>query len=210
MSGEDSNSGRNTTDVHQDAVERFERVLDLQADLLSELDTKAEHVTRLVGVIVGVVLTAFSVAFQFGEGMPAASFPTALTFGLGTAALVVTLGLAVVTYLSSRLKLGLHPDASYTLQDGSVSPGVYSMLVMNSYASAIEENKEVLQANARRFRRTLVALLGGVSLLAIAVLQYVVLPSRASKWVALGGGLLFIGGAFWYVLTGRYLTLDTQ
>lgn len=208
MTGKVSIPDDDVTAVQEDAVDRFERMLDLQSDLLSELDTKAEHVTRLVGVILGVILTAFSVAFRTGEGVVEPTVPTALTFGIGTAGLVLTLVLGTITYLSSRLKLGLHPDTSYALQGGNLPPEAYPRLVLNSYASAIEENRDVLQVNANRLRMTLTTLMGGVAFLAIAVLQYVALPSNASRWVAFLVGTIVIAAVSTYVLTGRYLTLD--
>lgn len=115
MTGDSDAAGNGSTDVAGrptgDAIDRFERVVDMQADLLSDIDNKAEHVTRLVGLLLGVVLTA---------------------------------------------------------------------------------------------------LLVGVTYLALAVFQYVVLPANGWKWASFVVGSILLLGTVWYVLTGRYLTLETQ
>ena len=53
-----------------DAVDRLERVIDTQIDTVDDFDQKAAYVTRFVGVALGLVLTAVSLASRFGGGIP--------------------------------------------------------------------------------------------------------------------------------------------
>ncbi|PSQ48369.1 hypothetical protein BRD12_06465, partial [Halobacteriales archaeon SW_12_67_38] len=58
-----------------DAVDRLERVIDTQIDTVDDFDQKAAYVTRFVGVVLGLVLTAVSLASRFGGGDPATQLP---------------------------------------------------------------------------------------------------------------------------------------
>ena len=191
-----------------DGMDRLEREIDHQVALLDAIDTKAEHVTRLVILLVGVILTAISIGIRMTGGPPAASVPVRIAFAAGMAGLVATMVTAIVTYLSSRMRLGLHPSTADTFESVDMPMDQYAMLVINAYASVIEDNKAVLDTNSFRFRITLVCLVVAVSYVATAILFYVVPPSR--PW-GYGGVLLttvFVVGTGWYVLTGRYLTIQ--
>lgn len=77
--------------------------------------------------------------------------------------------------------------------------------MLRAYADAVERNRQVLSANARRFRWTLVALLVGIAYLAMAALLFALAPSGMWGWIVLIAGTVAIGVVAWYLLTGRYL-----
>ena len=92
--------------------------------------------TRLVGILLGVILTALSISFRFNGGPPQASLPTSIAFGLGLVGLLVSMLLAIITYLSSQFELGLHSSAADALVDEKpLTMHQYSSLVANTYAN---------------------------------------------------------------------------
>ncbi|PSQ64850.1 MAG: hypothetical protein BRD24_09145 [Halobacteriales archaeon SW_9_67_24] len=188
-----------------DAVDRLERVIDTQIDTVDDFDQKAAYVTRFVGVVLGLVLTAVSLASRFGGGDPATQLPAVAAVAGGVVRLVAAVAGAIVTYLSSRVVVGLHPHAARAIADGEYGGDEYNTLLLRAYADAVERNRQVLSANARRFRWTLVALLVGIAYLAMAALLFALAPSGMWGWIVLIAGTVAIGVVAWYLLTGRYL-----
>ena len=101
-----------------DAVDRLERVINTQIDTVDDFDQKAAYVTRFVGVVLGLVLTAVSLASRFGGGDPATQLPAVAAVAGGVVGLVAAVAGAIVTYLSSRVVVGLHPHAARAIADG--------------------------------------------------------------------------------------------
>ena len=191
-----------------DAVDRLERVIDTQIDTVDDFDQKAAYVTRFVGVVLGLVLTAVSLASRFGGGDPATQLPAVAAVAGGVVGLVAAVAGAIVTYLSSRVVVGLHPHAARAIAGGEYGDDEYDTLLLRACADAVERNRQVLRANAGRFRRTLVALLVGVAYLAMAALLFALAPSGVWEWAILIAGTVAIGVVAWYLLTGRYLRLE--
>ena len=191
-----------------DAVDRLERVIDTQIDTVDDFDQKAAYVTRFVGVVLGLVLTAVSLASRFGGGDPATQLPAVAAVAGGVVGLVAAVAGAIVTYLSSRVVVGLHPHAARAIAGGEYGDDEYNTLLLRAYADAVERNRRVLRTNAGRFRRTLVALLVGIAYLAMAALLFVLAPSGGWEWAILIVGTVAIGVVAWYLLTGRYLRLE--
>lgn len=193
-----------------DLIDRFERNVDMQASLLGEIDDKAGRIARLVALVLGVVVSALSIGVRFSTGSPEATVPTLVTFGLGTVGLVVSMAGALVTYLSSKIKLGVHPTSARTLEGSPISKRTYSRLVMKSYANTLEKNRRVLDVNARRLQFTLTSLVVGTSNLALAALLYVAVETVRGQWITTGLGSLAILGIAGFVLSGRYLVLEER
>lgn len=189
-----------------DTANRFEREIDLQDQAIEAVDNKAEHVTRLVGIVLGVVLTALSLGIRFEGGPPDVSLPVELSFGLGLLGMFGSITFAIITYLSSKLKMGLHPATAETINHQDLDPEEYAELLMNAYAFALEWNKEVIDTNYRRFRRTLTALFIGLSYLGLSAFIYVLVPGGSWGWATFVIGTVFVGGVTIYILSRKYLT----
>lgn len=196
------------TETRFDLVDRFERNVDLQASLLGEIDEKAGYVARLVALVLGVVVSALSIGVRLGTGPPEATIPTLVAFGLGIAGLVVSMSGALVTYLSSKIKLGVHPASAIALEEPSIDRTTYSRLVMNSYANTLEKNRRVLDVNARRLQFTLASLVVGTSYMALTALLYVAIETERVQWITTAVGSLVIFGIAGFVLSGKYLVLE--
>lgn len=212
MSNE-STSGATDPSPYVDAADRLERVIDTQLATLDGIDTKAEHVTRLVAVLLSVLLTIVSVAVRI-DGIDAGTphAPVVVAFVGGVGSLLLALIGGIVTYLSSRVKMGLHENVGHVSSNPTYETNEtkHHRRVLGSYARAIEQNRGVLETNARRFRLTLVCLMIGVSLLSVAVSLLVSGTRGAAAWSGVAVSLVGLGFVGWYVLTGRYLTLEER
>lgn len=194
-----------------DAANRLERSLDRQIELIDGIDDKAEHVTRLVGLLIGAVFSLLSVAaraLQIRLDIP--NLPVQLSFFAGTAFLLVSMAGAIVTYLSSKPKIGLHHSAGALLNNPDYDADMdrHVRRVIGTYAYNLERNESVLETNAYRFRLTLMFLLLGVLYLAATGLLYLGGYGAGVSWASLVVLALGSVGIAWYILAGKYLTLE--
>lgn len=196
--------------VNLDAISRFERVLDHQITHLETIDNKAEHVMRVIALLLGLLITAVSIVVRANDGLPAISRPVEVSFAIGFVATVVTFAAAVVTYISSRMRFGLHFDAADTLQTTELPMHQYSRLVLNAYASALEDNKAVVDTNNARFRITLGSFLFGVGFIALSISELLLVETAENQWnwTVIGGfAITLISGL---VVEGRLLILPNE
>lgn len=214
MAGDpESEDDTSSLDPYVDAADRLERVIDTQVATLDGIDTKAEHVTRLVAILLGVILTLVSISVRVDGFEPGAlPGPVALAGTMGVVSLILAMAGAIVTYLSSRFKMGLHPVVGHLLRDPQyeMTPDQHIRRVLGTYGYAVEQNRQVIDANSRRFRWTLVFLLGGISFLSLGTLVFVGGIRELEAWVTVVGAVGAFGAVGWYILTGRYLTLEQQ
>lgn len=205
--------GNNEPNPYVDAADRLERSLDVQINQIADIDNKAEHVTRLVGVLIGAIFTLFSVASRIPAiELEPPSIPVGLAFTSGVILLLASMGAAIVTYLSSKYRIGLHEATGNLLsrEDYETDFDEHVRRVLGTYAYNIRRNRKVIRTNAQRFRYTLLCLLLGIVYLAVAGTFYLApFPSPVS-WVAFGAVSAFASGTSYYVLTGRYLTLQDE
>lgn len=108
----------------RDAADRFERSIDHQIQTLNDIDNKAEHVTRLLGLLIGAILSVLAVAVRVNDGtISPPNTPLFVLFVAGLASLVLAMGLSIIAYLSSRFKIGLHYRPAYLLSQQAYSVG---------------------------------------------------------------------------------------
>lgn len=199
-----------------DTANRLERNLDVQGTTLNEIDKKAAHVTRLLGILIGLVFSVVSIGLKFDSGgggsFPSVALQTFLSFTFGVTFLVLSMAAAIVTYLSSKFKIGLNSTAGHLLQNPDYETEMQQHIrrVIGTYAYNIDQNRKVIETNSKRFRRALVLLLLGVAYLAAAGILFVGLEDGLPAWIVLGITTLASGVLTWYILSGRYLTLENQ
>lgn len=210
-----------TSNAKVDAANRLERHLDEQLTSIQRIDDKAEHITRLLGVLLGLVFTALSVVSQFsatdtGERvnpvahLEAVPVPTEIAFLFGVVFLLLSLIGSVITYLSSVVRRGLHPNVGHLLSrdDYETDTGEHVRRVLGTYGYNIQENHEVLMTNARRLRLTLICLLLGVSYLSVSGVMFLEMQPFGNRWHLLVATSVLAAGLSGYVLSGRFLTLN--
>lgn len=200
-------------EAYTDAADRLERGIDHQVNIINGIDDKAEHVTRLLGILIGLIFSVLSFAtqskfLQVREPSNAAI----LTFLLGVLFLLVSMGSAIITYLSSRFRIGLHPSVGGYLSepDVEIEQEMHLKRVLGSYGSILRENKQVIETNSRRFRFTLFFLLIGVLFLSTAGSIHVGGLTDFGAWIGLIVAFVLAGVSGWYIIGGKYLTLDIQ
>lgn len=199
--------------VYEDAADRLERVLDIQHNIINDVDTKAAHVTRLLGILIGVAISVLSLTHQVeGIDLADATRPTLVSFSLGFVALLLSMVAASITYLSSRFKMGMSHNVGKWLsnEDTQTTTKTHLRRAVGTYGYNIERNVPVIKANFKRFRTTILLLLVGVTYLATAgVLFAFQIEAGIGRYVAIGV-TISAGLLAWYVLSGKYLTLDDQ
>jgi uncharacterized membrane protein YhfC len=213
MSGENSRDEDESdfeTDLNPwvDSLDRFERELDIQIDTLDSIDDKAQQTARIIAVLLGLVLTAIPLTIRFIGPRFAGSLSNTLSFGLGIAGLIAALIGAIITYLSSRFDAGLDPAVADGLATYDVSPEQYRVLVLGAFASALEKNREVIRANAFRFRLALTALIVGIVYLAGAAFSLGIEATNIGGWAVFVVATTIAAGTVIYIVSGRYLTIQ--
>lgn len=211
-SGE-SESPETELEVYEDAADRLERVLDIQHEVINDVDTKAAHVTRLLGVLIGVVVSALSLTHQIqGVDLADATRPVLVSFLLGLGALLLSMIAASITYLSSRFKIGLSYNVGKWLSNEETATTTTTHLrrTVGTYGYNIERNEKVLKSNFRRFKFSILLLLVGVVYLAGAGVLFAFEMENETGQILVGSITLFLGILAWYILSGKHLTLDDE
>lgn len=196
-----------------DAADRFERSIDVQIQTLNAVNDKAEHVTRLLGLLIGAILSVVAVGVRVNDGsLSPPNTPLLLLFIAGLASLLLAMTLSTITYLSSKFKIGLHYRPAQLLSQDAYSVGkqTHYKRIIGTYAYNLERNEEVIDVNAKRFRRALVALLVGVVFLSAAGISFLASLGPDQRWLVVAIAIVVNLSISAYILTGRYLTLEGQ
>lgn len=215
-SGDGSNGPRTRpgpfdVDAYLDAADRLERAMDTQIRIIEGIDDKAEHVTRLIALLIGVIFSVVSLLTRLSQAPSTPPpFMVLLAFGMGVGGLLVSMGAGVITYLGSRYRIGLHHDVGEILSDPSYATDMPEHVrnVLGSYAFVIGQNRRVVESNVYWFRLTLLFLLYGMSFVALSGFLYVGgFESPVPRNAVVGASLLSLGVGY-YVLSGSFLPLQ--
>lgn len=165
--------------MERDAIDRFQRTIDVQLQLLDGIDNKAQRVSQYTVILVGVIFTAVSLIPETN----ALSFEhasTAIVFAFlgGITGLIVAIGWSIITYISSVQEYGPDRGFGYDVADGTLDPPLYREALLVSYSDAVARNRLVIDTNAQRFKNALAALMAGI------------------VYVSAAGAMLLIPGGF--------------
>lgn len=203
--------GASNLEPRADAIERYWRTIETQIAFLEQIDVKAQRIIRYTALLVGIVLTAVSFVSRTG-GIVAAdvSLVSKLTFVLGIGSLLAAIGLATYTSLNSAMRYGLGQNFGHRVADGTIRSPDYERIVVNAYASVVGQNRKVVNVNARRFQRSLIALLVGLVYVSSSGLMVVLSVSQPSE-----GALLMVVSAIatWivrHIHEEQYLVLERR
>lgn len=194
-----------------DAIQRFEKQIAVQIDLLNELDNKAKSIAHYTTILLGIVIAAVSLTIQ--SEVASDPHPTTLTigtFGIGLLLLFLAISQSIHTYLSSVVQYGLEPEFGFNVSTRSLDDGLYLPLALAGYAHAVSSNKEVIDTNARRFRWAPFFLLSGLAYVSVAGFVFIVqLPHSVNSIIIIIVTviLLMVG---WYIFTENYLVLERE
>lgn len=196
-----------------DAADRLERVIDAQSATLDRIDDKSGRIARLLGLLLGVVLSSLSLGAQLtGVTFASLSTPTRVAFLVGVGALLLALAGAIVTLLGSRYKIGLGHDVGVLLsrKDYEVSTETHLRRVVGTYAQNVKLNYRIIEVNARRLRRTLGSLLLGLLYLTFSAAFVVTSVAEPVEWVLVVLTIPIAAGMGWFVLSDRYLPIEEE
>lgn len=191
-------------EAHLHLAEKYDRIVESQLSALTNVDTNAWRAARLIGILLGILLTGLSIVAQ-GENTAVTSSPGLLIFLiLGVISLLVSLVFAAVSILN--VKVGYGPGTHLTdgLTTGDVSPEAYPGIVSKNLAKNIETNNRVLSSKADKLRYTYNFLIVGLVSFSTVVSFLITSPGRVGV-VAIGVvSILMMLGVSYYILCKKY------
>ena len=143
MSGDDRDHDLESLRISQ---EEARTVLDHQIDTVSEVDQKAAETTRLVGLMLGLILTAASIIAQ--SALTLDPYLNWATFS-GIVLLIAAFIASVITYSSTNIEAGIGKSDIQRLIDGKYTEKEWLILLLRSEGEWMEENEKRLQQNTR-------------------------------------------------------------
>lgn len=197
-------------DPEVDLLQRYEQMVQTQVETINSIDDKAARVSRLIGLLVGVVLSAVSLLVASDVGITTNGTLFLAHLFVSGAALVVALAQAIVTYLSSTFEYGPPSELGSFMSKYNVTAQDYKSQLLGGYSSTVRRNREVVVTNARRFQRCLASFLIGIIFAVTASVVLVGTPSIVigvvASWLAVYASVFLV----YYVTQEEYLTLDRQ
>lgn len=158
-----------------DLLGRYERMVQTQVETVNEIDDKAATTMRVVAVLLGALLSLLTFLSDGGTlDITATTIASVLWVAVGVAGLLVSLGLCLYTYLSSRTLFGPDSALGKVLASNRVTLDDYQSHLLGGYATAISANREVIRTNSRRFRNTLLMMLYGLVGISTGLALYIV------------------------------------
>lgn len=196
-----------------DAAKRLERVIDAQSSTLERIDDKSGRIARLLGILLGIVLSTVSLSVQFTDvTFESLSTPTRLSFLVGVGFLLVSLAGTCITLLSTRYETGLGYATGKLLSktDYEVSSERHLRRVLGTYAHSVRTNRRIIAVNAHRFRRALLSFLLGLLYVTLAPMLVVADTFWGGDWAILVLSVPVASSVGWFVLSGRYLPIERE
>jgi len=194
-----------------DALTRYERTIDHQLGLLNSIDDKAQTVVQYTGVVLGLLATSVSLIPRI-NGVQFSDVPESskLMFIGGAMMLLGAIVGGMITYLSSVITYGLGPKFGASVAERRIQSPIYEESILNSYADAVDENRDVINTNAIRFKLTLEILIAGLSLLALSGLYAILSPPLWGEGILGVLWMLLTGAVLGYIHREAYLVLDRK
>lgn len=193
-------------DPEEDLLDRYDRMVQTQIELLNGIDEKAATTMRLVTIITGLLLAGTAVIAELDR----AALLTASTVGLawvtvGLGFLLLSLSLALFTYVSSHVLHGPREQLGEILAGHTVSEDDYRTHLLRGYSRALKYNGRIVRQNSRRFGYCLQGLLYGMFSVSVGlILLFTTLPGILEGLVSLV--MVSVGGyAGWRVADENYL-----
>ena len=214
--------GENGDDAEDSSIEEFDldlvaleegrRTIDKQNEILNNIDDKAARILRINLVIVGLIFTGLSVVTgtesqtdQVQEILPDV---INIYTELGLLALLLSTGVAALTYTASALRIGVTGGSLRRIVfEGDTLDRKRLRGLTRSYSKWIEQNYRTNAYNAPLATVTLIFLVYAVILLTLGGIETI----RAVRWYENVVAMIFI--VIFTVLTGiwgqieRYLRL---
>jgi hypothetical protein len=165
-----------------------------QQQTLSDVDTKASRILRINLVLLGIIVSAISIAAQNGgtgnAGQPALDPLLNVYAELGVLSLVLSTVFAGITYTASELDVGVSADNVQSLLDAPYSTETIEELLVKNYIVRINFNRSENIRNIPLIQLTILLVLAAMILFSLAVYQAVLRP--VELWVSGPAVVLFL------------------
>lgn len=203
MTGGDS-SADDGQDFHLHLAEKYDRMIESQLSALTNVDTNAWRAARLVGLLLGILLTGLSIVAQ-GENTAITFSPAVLIFLiLGVISLLVSLVFAAVSLLNVEVGYGPGTHLTDGLTDGEVSPGAYPGIVSKNLSKNIEKNNRVLSSKADKLRYTYNFLIVGLIAFSTGIGFLITSPINEVVYGVSLFSIVMMMGISYYILWKKY------
>lgn len=199
MSGEshfDADATEADVETLQSACEEGRRTFEYQVERLREIDSKAIEILKANLLIIGVLVTALSIAVQSGIDVSGVANP--FTIG-GAVLLLLSTAIAGVTYNASNVRGGIGRGAIERILAEEYTEREFYEVLARSYGEWIEYNSEVTAVNDILITVTVVLVIDAFLFLTVGVVVAFVDPPLL---VTVGGFLAMtaaLGVGSWIV-----------
>lgn len=178
------------------------RTLRSEADLtverqlatLADIDEEASRMLRLNVLLVGVVVSALSIASQLegnsGAGVPRIGQFQNVYVELAVGSLVVSTALAAITYSATEYDVGISTENAMKLLGAGLPPERIEALLVKNYVARVNFNRSTNVRNLPLVTATIVFAVVGVVLFALGTYQATVRPI---PWWLAAGAIVVIG-----------------
>lgn len=130
--------------------EESQRTLRNQLDTLDDIDSKSMSILRINIVLLGLILTAVSIASDTPNGssiVPVTELNN-LYFVSGIVAILVSTAIAALTYTASDSDVGIQQERIYSTIDANLSEREFEVAATQTYAHWIGFNRRTILLNA--------------------------------------------------------------
>ena len=200
---DDDSSDSDEQDRQLHLVERYERVVESQLSALTNVDTNAWRAARLIGILLGILLTGLSIVAQ-GDTEVTFSLPALLFFTVGIMSLLLSLLFATVSILNVEVGYGPGTDITDGLTNGEISSEGYPAVVSKSLANSIKKNKTVLSSKADKLRYTYNFLIVGLVSFSTAGSFLIISPSTGGVIAVIVCSIAAMISVSHYIINKKY------
>lgn len=190
-----------------DVADRYQDTVDRQIDSLINFDRKAWRATRLIGILLSVTLSGYSIFWDdLGIEMSVQHAPFLLSFSIGVIGFLAALSFSILSYLSSSVGLGPNTKIGRKLSDGSLDAADYRKKLVRNYTNTIDANASVLESKSRRLKRTSSSIFIAFCFTTVAtILAIINLPSQIA-WGGLVLSSIAVIAVVYYIHSDFYKT----
>lgn len=179
-------------DLLSELCSEARKTVDGQRETLNDVDTKASRILRLNVLLIGVIVSALSIAVQNGGG-PASTLPGVgpflnLYMKLGVAFLILSTALAALTYTASELDVGVDSDNLTSLLRAEMPLDDARELLVKNYVVRINFNRSTNIRNIPLITSTIVFLVVAVVCFALGIYEAVI--DYVPLWLSISALLL--------------------
>lgn len=175
-----------------------DETVDRQLDALADIDDKASRMLRLNVLLVGVVVSALSIASRLDvhpeSGGPVIGQFRNIYVELAIASFVLSTALAAVTYTATEYDVGISAENAMELLGAELSAETVETLLVKNYVVRINFNRSVNIRNIPLVTATIVFAVTGVILFTLGTYKAIVGP--VSWWLLSGAMALIVAMVF--------------